>query len=184
MRLIASLLVAGSLIVAAGSAKAQQPVRPQGSLSLAPGTRVRVTGGNLVGPLVASYLEMRGDTLVLIEENAGRAIWQLPIDQVTLLERTTGQSGSYKPYVARGALFGAGGGIAGGLLFAMTFSPSDSSKRFNRPLTMLVGGVLGAGIGAIVGSRMSTERWVAVQLPRRLSILPARNGGVRVSLVF
>ena len=43
-----------------------------------PGTRVRVHADNLVTPLVAHFLEMRGDTAVFIEDAAGPSgVWSL-----------------------------------------------------------------------------------------------------------
>lgn len=169
-----------------GAALAQQtaPRSAQNGLPIAPGTRVRVTADNLVAPLVANFLELRGDTLILFEEGAGRGIWSVALGQVRRLEATAGDRTLHRPYVIRGALFGAGIGALGGVIFAATVEPSDPDRKYSRPLTGLVGAAVGAGIGALIGSRFTTEGWVLVPLPRGLSLLPGRSGLISLTVVF
>lgn len=189
MRLNALLLVAlGAIVAVSGPAVAQQSPRPTGAgaqgLPLVPGARVRIKATNLVAPLVANYLEMRGDTLVLFEESAGRGVWSFALGQVERLETTTGDKRGHRPYILRGAAYGFAGGAVAGLLFAASSSPSDPDREYSRPLTAFVGGALGAGIGALVGSRVVAEGWAPVPLPRRVSLAPDGRGGVRVGFGF
>jgi hypothetical protein len=161
--------------------RAQQPA----PLPIAPGTRVRVTATNLVAPLVANFLQMRGDTAVFIEDAAGRGIWSLVVSDITRLERSDGERLSNRPYVVRGAMLGAGAGSVVGWVFAATFSPSDSTKKFSRPLNASIGAVVGAVVGGFIGSRRATERWTDITLPRRVSVVPQRRGvALSLSLTF
>lgn len=177
-------IAAACAIPGAAAAQQQSPRSAQNGLPVPPGTRVRVTADNLVAPLIANFLELRGDTLVLFEEGAGRGIWSVTLGQVRRLEATAGDRGLNRPYMLRGALIGAGSGAIGGVVFAATFEPSDPSRKYSRPLSALVGAAVGAGVGALIGSRFTTEGWVPVPLPRGLSLIPARSGLVSLTVVF
>lgn len=156
----------------------------QGTFPVPAGSRVRVTATSLVAPLVANFLNTRGDTAVFIEDAAGRGVWSIPIAEISKLERSNGEKRSNRDYVTRGALYGGGGGLTLGLLFASTATPS-SGKKYSRPITGLLGAAIGAGIGAAVGTRFATERWTAVSLARRLSVAPERRGvGLRAAFDF
>lgn len=166
---------------------AQQPKPtppPQGALSIVRGSRVRVSSPVFVTPLVANYLELRGDTLIFFEEGAGRGIWSVTLDQVRQLESSVGQRSRYRPYIIAGALIGGSIGAVGGLLMASTLDPSDPEKRYSRPLTTTLGALVGGGLGAYIGSRRTTEQWAAVRLPRRVSFGPDGYGAVRVWLGY
>lgn len=157
----------------------------QQAIPIAPGTRVRVRAANLVAPLVANFLQMRGDTAVFIEDAAGRGVWSLHVSDISKLERSDGEQKSNRPYIARGAIIGAGAGVAGGLLIASSLKPSDSGKKYSRVASGGAGAVLGAVIGGVVGSRFGAERWTNVSLPRRVSVLPDSRGlGLRVGFDF
>ena len=190
MRLNALLVSLALPIVASsafpGTMRAQeQPARSgQNGLPIAPGTRVRVTAANLVAPVVANFLELRGDTLLLFEEGAGRGLWSVTLDQVRRLEATVGDRNLHRPYVVRGALIGAGVGAVAGLAFAATFEPSDPDRKYSRPLSGLLGAALGTGLGALIGSRFTAEGWVPVPLPRGLSMSPGRSGLLSLTVVF
>lgn len=95
-----------------------------------------------------------------------------------------GDRNLYRPYMVRGALFGAGIGAVAGVILASTLEPSDPDRKYSRPLSGLVGAALGAGIGALIGSRFTTEGWVPVPLPRGLSLVPGRSGPLSLTVVF
>lgn len=154
----------------------------QGSIALAPGSRARVKAQGMVAPLVANFLEQRGDTLVFIEDDKGRGVWTFALSQVERLETTAGEGGRNQRYVARGAMYGGAAGLVAGLAFASAASPSDATKEYSKPMTAMVGAALGAGVGAIIGSRFKTEKWVNVPLPRQLSFVPGRRGGFTISV--
>jgi hypothetical protein len=179
---VATCLLFG-LSLSAGAQQSALPPKSAG-IPLVPGSRVRVTATSLVAPLVANYLELRGDTLVLFEEQAGRGIWSVTLDQVQLLETTVGMKRGHAPYVVRGAAIGAGIGALGGAIFASASKPSDPGRKYSRPLSALVGAGTGVLLGGFIGSRFSVEKWSRVPLPNRLGFMPGRAGGVYLTLEF
>ncbi|MGQ0646464.1 MAG: hypothetical protein ACT4P7_02765 [Gemmatimonadaceae bacterium] len=150
---------------------------------MAPGTRVRVRSSTLVAPLVANFMQMRGDTAVFIEDAAGRGIWSLVVSDISRLELSDGERRRNRGPIVRGATYGGIAGVVVGFAFAAIASPSDSTKKFSRPLNATVGALLGGGIGGVVGSRVGMERWTEVSLPRRISLTPNRRG-IALSLAF
>ena len=158
MRLKALLL---PIILACGAREALAQTRPS-TVPVPPGSRVRVKTPNLVAPLVANFLEQRGDTLVFIEDGRGRGVWSFSLAQIERLEMTAGESGRNKAPIAKGAAIGAGVGLGLGLIFASVAEPSDESRKYSPLLTGALGAVVGAPIGAYFGSRVKSERWVNV----------------------
>jgi hypothetical protein len=142
-----------------------------------------VTAPTLVAPLVANFLEQRGDSLVFIEDGRGRGLWSFSIAQIQRLEITAGEAGRNKKPIAKGAAIGAGVGLALGVLFASAAQPSDSTKEYNKVLTGAAGAAAGAGIGAYVGSRVKSEKWVNVPLGRLFSVgLSGRRFSISIAL--
>ena len=146
-----------------------------------PGSRVRVKTPNLVAPLIANFLEQRGDTLVFIEDGRGRGVWSFSLGQIERLEMTAGEGGRNKEPIAKGALYGAGAGLLLGIVFASVAEPSDETRKYSPALTGALGAGIGAGIGAYFGSRVKTEHWVEVPLNRRLS-LRSNGRGLAISI--
>lgn len=179
MRLKFLILCLG-VVSLASAAGAQRPT--SSTIPIAPGSRVRVTARLMTSPLVANFLEQRGDSLVFIEEERGRGVWTFSVAQIERLETTGGETAYDKKPIGRNALIGGGIGFGAGILFASVLSPSDTSKEYNKGLTGAVGLGIGAGIGAYIGSRVKTERWVNVPLPRQLSLIPNRRGGFSISI--
>lgn len=176
-----ALLVSLSLVCLAQNAAAQ--TRPSGSVPIVPGSRVRVMTPTLVAPLVANFLEQRGDSLVFIEDGRGRGLWSFAISQIQRLEITAGEAGRNKKPIAKGAAIGAGVGLAIGVLFAAVAEPSDSTREYSMILTGAAGAVAGGGIGAYFGSRVKTERWVNVPLGRQFSFgVTGRRFGISIVL--
>ncbi len=173
---LATLIGIGSLSARAGAQQASF------TLALVPGSRVRVTARTLVAPLVASYLQQRGDTAVFIEAAGGRGIWSIALSDITKLERSDGERTSNRPLVQRGAIYGAVGGAVVAYSFAALASPSDSSRKYSRTTSALVGAGVGAVVGGILGSRFASERWRPVPL-RQVSVVPAPRG-LGVSIAF
>jgi hypothetical protein len=168
------------VVTLATTAGAQRPT--SSTVPITAGSRVRVQTASLVAPLIANFLEQRGDTLVFFEEDRGRGIWTFSLAQIERLEMTAGNTAYDKRPIARGVAIGGGVGLLAGIGFAAAFSPSDSSKEYNGILTGALGLGVGAGIGAFVGSRIKSERWINVPLPRQLSLAPNRRGGFSISI--
>jgi hypothetical protein len=177
-----ALLVSLSLICVGQNVAAQD--RTSGSsVPIAPGSRVRVMAPTLVTPLVANFLEQRGDSLVFIEDGRGRGLWSFSISQIQQLEIAAGEAGRNKRPIAKGAVIGAGVGLALGVLFASVAEPSDSTREYSMLLTGAAGAAAGAGIGAYVGSRVKTEKWVNVPLGRQFSFgVSGRRFGIAIAL--
>ena len=183
--LLASAVLLGA---SANPGRAQQTTPPATAqkgtaLPILPGTRVRVHATNLVTPLVATYLEMRGDTAVFIE-SVGRGLWSLAMDQITELERSAGEQRRNTPYIIKGAAIGV---PAGALVFwgvTGIFDTGDSTRQFSRGTTALLGAAVGGVVGGIVGSRFRAEHWSPVPLPKRVSFRPSRRGGLEVGIGF
>jgi hypothetical protein len=169
----------------AGDLTAQQASTSSTPINVLPGTRVRVTATNLVAPLVATFLQQRGDTAVFIEDGAGRGIWTISVSQIIRLERSNGEQRSNKPKVIRGAIIGGVVGLGGGLLFASTAKPGNSSKTYDRGLTGGLGMLAGGAIGAFIGTRFAQERWTNIPLPSRASFAPqSTRGGLRLAFGY
>lgn len=166
-----------AVLAAAGATAAAAQTAAQSAIPVAPGTRVRVSATNLVAPIIGSYLEQRGDTAVFIEEGGGRGLWSLTLTQITKLEQSSGDRRSNRPYLIKGAVFGAPAGLLASLIALKAFSP-DSGKEWDRFPTYAIGTLAGAGVGAAIGSRFARERWSDVPLPRRVGLLPGRRGTV------
>ena len=182
MRLKA-LIVGLGLICLTQDVVAQTASSNSTAVSIQPGQRVRVHSITLVSPLIANFLEQRGDTLVFIEDGRGRGVWSFSLSQIDRLEITAGKTGRSSSAIKKGALIGAGIGLAAGLLFANNFDPSDPTRDFSAGPTGIVGAAAGLGLGVFIGSRISTERWVKVPLPQRVSFAP--NGrGLSLSFSF
>lgn len=180
-----------SLLAFAGAARLDaqtQPAAPQNAagLPIYPGMRVRVTSSSLVTPLVGSFLQSRGDTLFFTEEAAGRGVWSLTLSQISKLETTIGDQTNHPRNVWRGAAWGAGIGALAFGFFAANSHPSDNTKKYNAFTTGLIGGVLGGGVGALIGMRKKGEKWRVLELPKKLTFVPAQKAGWRVqaSLTF
>lgn len=190
LRSLVLLSLSALLSAPALSLSAQQPTpaatAQQGTivLPLVPGARVRVTASTLVMPLLANYLEMRGDTAVFIEDAAGRGLWTFTVDQITKLEQSRGEKRGDLRYIGKSTLIGT---PIGALAFWGTtgiIKPSNAGKRYNRKKTAIAGAVVGAVVGALVGTRFTSERWMSLPVPRRVSFVPQRRGGVDVGLGF
>lgn len=187
MRLIVTRVAACVLLgiaVPAGAQQSGDSSQTPSGIPLVPGSRVRVTATSLVAPLVGNYLSLRGDTLILYEEEAGRGVWSVTLDQVTKLETTVGMKTGHGPFIARGALIGAGAGLVGGMIFAASAKPSNPSRKYSRPLTALVGIGAGAVVGGIVGSRFRAEKWATIPLPAHGGAGPGWSPLLSFSLRF
>jgi hypothetical protein len=176
LALCAALFLGGAV----GEAGAQTSTSV--SLPIAPGTRVRVKARGLVAPLLANYMQVRGDTAMFIEDVSGRGIWSFALSDITSLERTAGEARSNRRDIVRWGGYGAGAGLVLGLVVSASLTP-DTDKKYSRPLSGLLGMAIGGTGGALYGSRKSSEKWVSVPMPRRISFLPHR-GGATVGLGF
>ncbi len=172
-RLTRHLLLAAVALIGMAAAR---PVVAQGaSIPVVAGTRVRVHAQNMVAPLVANFLTMRGDTAVFIEDGGGKGIWSIPSSEIRKIEKSDGEKLSNTPYMLRGAAVGGAIGLAAGLVFANNMSPGDPSRRYNKWGVGAGAAAVGAVVGALIGTRWSVEKWTPVPL-RAATVMPTSRG--------
>jgi hypothetical protein len=148
--------------------------------SLAPGTRVRVKSSQVVAPVIGSYQGMRRDTVLVIEDGTAAQVWSFTSSTIDRMEVSVGMKGGNRGPMTRWALIGAGAGAVLGLLGAVILEGSSDSE-YNAALSAVLGGGVGAALGAAYGYRVPQEHWSEVPLPRRVGVVPTRNG-LRVGL--
>lgn len=163
-----TVLTVASLLVVSSTLSAQRPP------PIEPGARVRVTAPECGLDQQAGTLQpSRGDTLVL-----GYGFDSFPClrSNVTRLEVSQGRRSATLQGLGYGALVGAGVGAA--IAVALCYPDRCSGV----PTGELVGGmsVLGLGgglvIGAVIGSRIQSDRWEETPLDRlRVSFAPQRD---------
>jgi uncharacterized membrane protein YeaQ/YmgE (transglycosylase-associated protein family) len=146
--------------------------------TLTPGTRVRVKSSQVVVPVIGNFQGMRRDTVVVIEEGAGAQAWTFRSSEVDRIEVSAGMKGGNAGPTTRWALIGAGVGVVTGVLASAILEASTNSK-YDNLLSGVVGAGIGGAIGAAYGFRKPQEHWTRVAIPRRVGILPTRDG-VRV----
>ena len=165
-------LFAATLVLAPTTSAAAQ--------TLTPGTRVRVKSPQVVAAVTGTFQGMRRDTLVVIEDAISAQIWSFTPATIDRLEVSDGMKGGNRGPITRWALIGAGGGAALGWLVAAALEGAGSAE-YNPVLSAGLGAAVGAGLGAAYGYRKLEEHWLSVPIPRRVGVLPTRNG-VRLSL--
>jgi hypothetical protein len=127
---------------------------------LSAGTRVRVhtrSQGKVIGHLV----RVTSDSIVLRPGNQAAAELALPAPAVKRVDLSTGR----RSRKGRGVLIGLLVGTVGGYAVLLRLCADDCVGAW--PLLGLpVGGALvGAGMGAAIGSGVRTERWQRVSWP-------------------
>lgn len=177
LRLALVATLQATALLTAGAQQATPSASQPSGLPVVPGARVRISATTLVAPLLANYLETRGDTAVFIDAGAGRGIWTFTLDQITKLEQSRGERRfNWKPMA-----IWAGIGVPIGTLVIWGptgfTSPSDSSRKYDRTKTAVIGAGVGALVGAAFGSRYTEEHWMSLPLPKRVSFNPFRRGG-------
>jgi len=152
-----TLLVASLLIGLTTTGQAQAA-----TTTLAPGTRVRVHQG--VESLTGTLVSLDSAALVIA---TGKDTVTAPRASITALEVSTGT----KSHAGKGALIGLGAGLVTGVVVGIAASGSDNGDFFDFSAgewavgVGLTGAAIGAGVGAIVGAGIHSDRWTPVVLP-------------------
>ena len=162
------LVVTGLLALSPAWLAAQTEVSP-----VLVDSRVRVTTHSAPGLATAGTLESwDGESLEL--SGSGFAPQTIPLSDLAKLEISRGKKGHW----LAGTLIGAGLGIGVGLVAASgnEAEPSDPSNLFE-PFAaelgettedagiVLLSTLAGAGLGALVGALIKTEKWEEVPIP-------------------
>lgn len=188
MRPVTSLIVV-LLLAPFPSVIAQERAPP-----VKPGARVRVSYTQPCPPEVrcvgsrpavrhtGTVVALDGDSLVLaVERRTDRLV--IPRRSMTKLEVSWG----HKRQTVGGAIIGAsvtGGLVLGVLLVCGDFCPENPGAAAE---VVVYWAAIGAGIGALIGTAVITDRWEEVPLDRlRLSFMPQRKGrfGLSWSVAF
>lgn len=155
--ILALALVLGPVRGLAAQTPAQAPT--QGPLRLDPGTRIRVTAPTLTpGKVVGNAVSIDHEWLSLTQPDSASQSW-IRLAFVDTVEVSRGRSRRRR--ALKGSSWGAflGGGlgvIAGGLAAKNLPTNSQESAALGAVGVGLVGGLIGAAIGAI---RPGPERW-------------------------
>ena len=153
-----------------------------------PGDRVRVTAPSLdLDKDVGTVAALVADTFVVELEDQADAL-DVPLSEVTRLEVHQG----HKSRAGTGALIGAGAGAATGVTVALVDCAGDECHLDGSDVTGAVvlvlgagGALAGAGLGALIGAAIKTDRWELVPLDRiRVGRSPAAPDGVAVSVTL
>lgn len=181
---LSALMVVGLTVAPLATIAAQQasPVKA--------GDRVRIIAPNVSGsPFVGTVVALEADSLVVHDS---MDTWRLSLASVEQVDLSQGRKSH--------ALLGAGIGllVGGGVAFAVLYTGGSTGlcdQSANQDamdsgacigLTAL-GGVAGAGLGAIIGGLIPTERWQDIPLERlRVSLRPRAGGrlGLALAVVF
>jgi hypothetical protein len=137
-----------------------------GAQSVAPGTRVRVLSGDSI--IVGHVFPSSPDSIAIGRDLGGRQAFSW--SEVDRVDYSVGMKGN----AGRGALIGAGVMsllvIGGAVIESVSGESNDSAfqgDEWGAEVVILVlpfFAALGAGVGAIVGSVIQTERWVILPI--------------------
>jgi len=169
-----------------------------GQDSLRSGQTVRITSARYeLKDAIGRVLAATADTIVLESQGARTVNYRLVYRADTLTLPVTAidrldlkHDGGHQ--TGRGALFGLGIGAAAGLMIGMVaYTPcppngfcimQPTSAVESGMMGALVFGVLGAGVGAIIGSLTPAGTWEQMPLPASASLRPLPQTGVALSL--
>jgi len=174
----------GLLLAPFSTVSAQEP------LPIEPGQRVRVTAAGLgMNKQAATFHSLDGGILTVTTDST----LQCPLSDVTRLDVHQGRHGH--PW--RGAGIGFGAGVVAGVFTALLVCQGQQGQDCydeSTDMTWLIaeisgasGGLVGAGIGALIGANVKTDRWEEVPLDElRVHSLVTPDGrfGLGVSLRF
>jgi hypothetical protein len=171
---------------AAGDTAADAP-------ALASGNKVRITAPQFgTEPIVATVAGFVGDTLVLATDERGTHYLAVPVRSITKLELSRGKAAGLT--IAGAAIGLLVGGVVGA---AIATAGEDERPRQGWPVGdvtigeegladatgVLLGGVAGAFLGAMIGHSLSSERWTTITLRGgNVAVTPWRGVSVRVTL--
>lgn len=163
-------------------ASAAEPLAGQ---SVPAGTRIRVSGTDLLTPVIGSFQGVRQDSLVVLEDGDAAQIWAVQIGRVTRLEVSEGwRRGDRRRAVRWGVIGGLGGAALGYVVSAILQNGADETERYPKGINMALGAALGGGLGAFYGYSRTIEHWRSVPVPRRASTSAAPLGPAAVGVGF
>ena len=165
--------VTGCLTVTAPRADAQLA-------ELQPGARVRVQApGVVAGRLEATVIARARDTVTLTMPRG--APIPVPLAAISTAEVSRGRS--HRDGAVKGLTWGAGIGLAVGILSAVTYDASSDAcgsepcDNDYAPGEVVAGGFMtGALVGAGIGALKGSEHWERLTLQPHVALRPRRDG--------
>ncbi len=153
------------------------------------GDHVRVSATEFGQPCTGQVVERSVDALTVDCWQPAIRKWQLidyPIESIRSIEVQQGTKSNAGKGAVLGGLVGGGFGLALGVAAAVDDCPSNawtwdwcwwSGGEEMIPLSTATFGLLGAGVGAVIGSLSRTDKWVPIR-PNQLSarVQPLRGG--------
>lgn len=155
----------GSIVLVAALLLLPAPTPAQ---ELAPGQRIRVTAPQLqLGRQVGELLWLDRDSLLL---GAKGLRWAVPPELVTQIDASRGQRRHVVVGLALGAAVGLG---VGAILLSPNSNRCTGSGNYGEFCLQMRAGILvgGAGLGALVGALIHTERWAPLR-PESVQFMP------------
>lgn len=148
---------------------------------LEPGMRVRVTAPDLgLDKRQGTVGAVRGDTLFLAVDSTV----PVPVTAMTRLEVHRGTTSNAGKGMIIGGAIGAGLGIAAGVWGQGLCGFGEGEDCWTAiPLLGVLGGAAGVGMGAVIGSLSSSDRWERVS-PYIVRVVALPRRGVVVGLSF
>lgn len=176
------------------------PLRLAGQIPVSTGQTVRVTSrGRDIQGEIGQVLAANADTIVVQVKGMRTVNYRqvfrtdtivLPLTAIDQLELRT-HSGHR---TGRGAAWGLGIGAATGFVVGVaTYEPCEpnsfcfkaSSSTENGFQGALIFGLVGAGLGAFIGSTVRSDKWEAIPVrPASLRVVPGHDLGIAVTIVF
>jgi len=130
---------------------------------------------------VGVYHESGAENLLIYVDGTAQAL--IPWNDVSVLQRSRGLHNN----AAKGALIGLAGGAAFGLgTGILAASQGDSfwdAETGEVLLFTLITGATGAGLGALIGLAIKSEKWENVPSDQwQIQVAPDPNGGVAIGV--
>ena len=163
----------GLVVALMSCAQAHFAEPPSGSVDVSVGSRVRVTSGAAAEPTIGTVAGLEGDALV-VRGYVSDTPMRIPIADIQRLEVSAGRMS----HAGRGALIGAAVGAMSGVLVTIgDYSDDVHGGDPNPAATAAIGAAGGALVGAAIGWRLKTDRWLPGELPKAgVSFVPLRRG--------
>jgi hypothetical protein len=147
------------------------------------GARVRIVTGQSSQPRVGTVLSSTADSTVVQWEHTD-IVTRLALDEVSQLDVSVGR----RRHVRSGLVWGLTSGLlVGGIAGAVTYEPCEgfcflepASRGAAAAWAAGLAGVFGAGVGAIIGSLVTTDQWRASTF--RTTIRPSAGSAQRLNI--
>jgi hypothetical protein len=175
----------GRVIVPAAVLLSSVSIAALDAQTVAVGSRVRATVEARSGKLTGTLVEWGQDTLYLAPDGSAELVTAtaIPLSTLSRLETSRGM----KSNAGKGALIGGGIGlvIGGGMsLIAGSTVDTEVTSTDYLIFTGLVT-VGGAGIGALIGALIKSERWQEYPLDGlHVGLVPTSDGGFQLTAVW